>query len=76
MISSVVKSSWNCSFSDFRDMGLILPEAVTGSVLQKRYPSKFRNIHRKTPVPESLFIKLAGLAQVKVLRTFLQNNFG
>ena len=41
-----------------------------GGVLQKRCPSKFRKIHRKSPVPESLFywscsfIKKKALAQV------------
>ena len=32
-----------------------LPEAGTGGALQKRCSWKFRKIHGKTPVPESLF---------------------
>ena len=30
-------------------------EATTGGVLEKRCSQKFRKIHRKTPVVESLF---------------------
>ena len=36
MISSVVKNSWNWNFLDFRDLGLILPEAATKGVSLKR----------------------------------------
>ena len=34
---------------------LWLPEAATGGVLQERCSLKFRQIHRKTTVPETLF---------------------
>ena len=33
MTSSVIKNSWNLNFADFKDLVLILPEAVTGGVL-------------------------------------------
>ena len=33
MITSVIKNSWNWNFANFRDLGLILPEAATGGVL-------------------------------------------
>ena len=33
----------------------LVTDAATGSVLSKRCSSKFQKIHRKTPVPESLF---------------------
>ena len=33
-------------------------------VLEKKCCSKFRRIHRKTPVPESLFNKVAGFRQL------------
>ena len=33
-----------------------MPEAVTRAVRKKGCSVKFRKIHRKTPVPESLFI--------------------
>ena len=35
-------------------------EATTGGVLQKKVFLQFHKIHRKTPVPESLFNKFAG----------------
>ena len=33
----------------------LVTDAATGGVLSKRCSSKFRNIHRKTPAPESHF---------------------
>ena len=36
-------------------------EVAVRNVLQNRCSLKFRNIHRKTPVLESLFNKVAGL---------------
>ena len=40
---------------------LIGSEAATRDVIQKNSSKNFRNIHRKTPVLESLFNKVAGL---------------
>ena len=38
-----------------------LSEATTRGVLQKSYSEKFLNIYRKTPVLESLLVKVLGL---------------
>ena len=42
-------------------VALIYSEAVTGGALQKKLLLKFHNIHRKTPVLEFLFNKVASL---------------
>ena len=39
---------------------------------KKRCPWKFRNIHRKTPVLESLFNKVAGLKAYNFIKKRLQ----
>ena len=39
-----------------------------GGVLSKRCSWKFRRFHRKTPVPESLFNKVAGLRLLTLLK--------
>ena len=44
-------------------------ETATGGVL---YFKKFRNIHRKTTVLESLFIKVAGIQPCKFIEKRLQ----
>ena len=44
-------------FSDSKAISQRLSKAATGGVLQQ----KFRNIHEKTLVSESLFNKLAGI---------------
>ena len=49
LASYVVKASWN----------IIHPKAAIGGVLWKTFSKKFRNIHRKTPVMESLFNKVS-----------------
>ena len=41
MISSAVKNSWNWTFANFRDLVLILPEAVTEGVLFKIFKNTF-----------------------------------
>ena len=51
----MISNSWNWTSADFRDLALILPEAATVGVLLKKCPKQFRNVYRKTPVPESLF---------------------
>ena len=45
---------------------LYLPDIKT--LTQKRYFYKFRKIHRKTPVPESFFNKVAGLRAATLLK--------
>ena len=37
-------------------------------VLRKRRPQKFRKIHRKIPLPESLFNKVAGISLATLLK--------
>ena len=45
---------WTDTF-DSRFYSRLMPEAATRVVLQKKGSNKFHKIHRKTPVPESLF---------------------
>ena len=40
---------------------MILPEAVVQRCSVKKLVLEFHKVHRKTPVPESLFNKIAGL---------------
>ena len=40
---------------------------------KKRYPKKFRNIHKKTPVLESLFNKVAGQKACHFIKKWLQH---
>ena len=53
---------------DVRNMKLRIKEAASRGVLQKRCSYKFRKIHRKTPVPESLFNKVADLRPETLLK--------
>ena len=46
-------------------------EAATGGILRKKLFLKFHKIHRKTPVPGSLFNKVAGLRIVTLLKNRL-----
>ena len=48
---------------------LLSTEAVVQRCSVKKMFSKFREIHRKTPVPESLFNKDAGLRPATLLKT-------
>ena len=43
-------------------------EAATRGVLCKKCSLKFHKIHKKTPVPESLFNEVAGLKPATLLK--------
>ena len=55
--------SENKGFTDFQNT-----EAATRSVLCKKVSYKFHTIHKKTPLPGSLFDKTAGLLQLYLKR--------
>ena len=48
----------------------VTSEAAVRSVLQNRCSYKFRNIHRKTSVLESLFNKVSGLTALRPATLF------
>ena len=49
-------------------MFLLSSEAATRGALCKKRSLEFHKIHRKTPVPESLFNKVAGLIPETLLK--------
>ena len=55
-------------FSCAENLHFTLPKQSPGDSLQKDFCEKFRKIHRKTPVPESLFSKFAGLRTATLLK--------
>ena len=56
------------NFSDEHLYGIILPEAIVQRCSVKRYSKEFCKIYRKTPVPESLFNKVAGISPATLLK--------
>ena len=76
MISSVVESSWNWNFADFRDLGLILLEAATRGVLKNFAIFRGKHLYQSL-----FFIKVAGLRYATLLKRdsvtwILQNFYG
>ena len=61
MISSVLKTSWNLNFADFRDLGLILIEPATEVLYKKGVLKNFAIIRVKHLCGSLFFIKVAGL---------------
>ena len=61
MLSIAVSQSMQDSVTNIQKQKLyVIQNQSPGGVLSKRCSLKFCKIHRKTPVPESLFIQVAG----------------